>query len=59
MEFTHFGIHEDLHNVTNNEIIWIYGSTSFRSVNKLDQTDIDCESMNGFKNKLEKIRNKR
>ena len=24
--------------------------------NKLDQTDIDCESINGFKNKLEKIR---
>jgi len=24
--------------------------------NKLDQTDIDCKSINGFKNKLEKIR---
>jgi len=23
--------------------------------NKLDQTDIDCESINGFNNKLEKI----
>jgi len=43
---------------SNKETVWISENTSLDWLNKMDQQDIDCKTINGFKKKLEKIRNK-